>query len=299
VFGAGQIGSRHAQALARSERIERVEVLGRSARSLQIAEERYRQVAPSRRQSALFTDDWSRLSAAIDVAIVATNSDTRFDVVSRLLREKRVRALILEKVVFQSATEFESALAELARHSIPAWVNCWRRALPVYRDLRLHDINMSVHGGEWGLGCNAVHYVDLCAFLGGSDDVRVQAELDTEIQPGRRAGFSEFTGRISGTCGPHRFELVAQRGSAEPETMRIGTTVEERGQSVTVGGAAPVTMPYQSELTHKLVEEILERGASSLPTLAESYRIHKPLLELFTKHLERTTGRSYPRCPIT
>src|SRR5262245_21216233 len=99
VIGAGNIGSRHLQALAKSARIERVEALGRSTASLKLAEERYRSVRPQH-QTALFARAASELSGEIDVAIVATNSDTRLSALRELLHTHQVGAVILEKVAF-------------------------------------------------------------------------------------------------------------------------------------------------------------------------------------------------------
>ena len=290
VIGAGQIGSRHLQALARSARVDRVEVVGRSVDSLRIAEERYRAVATGR-QAARFGNALSQLSQRIDVAIVATNSDTRFAVVHELVRTKRVRCLILEKVAFQSGDEFARTLAELDARGIAAWVNCFRRAVPLYSRLRSElkgPLIITVEGGEWGLGCNSVHYLDLFAFLTRCAPIVVSSQLDAEVLPSKRAGFVEFTGRISSRCGPHQLELVARRGSAAAPVLRIQRqTVDESG------------LPLTSELTHKLVEQILDEGRSDLPTLRESYAVHAPLLDLFSAHLERATGVRYARCPVT
>ncbi len=303
LIGAGQIGSRHLQALARSARIDRVEVVGRSAASLKTAAERYQAVSRSPRQSACFRNEISQLSAAIDVALIATNADNRLAVVQELIRTKQVGALILEKVVFQAPRDFATALAELGHLGIPAWVNCWRRFLPYYRNLRDSiggsALSMTVDGGDWGLGCNAVHYVDLCAFLCGDGDVRIDgaSQLDPAIRPSKRAGFLEFTGRLSGRCGErHRFELAARAGSTDGVTITLQSS---RGTDVIDEAAGEAAVPLQSELTHRLVEEILERRESSLPSLEESYRVHAPLLEHFAAHLEHVTGRRYERVPIT
>jgi len=263
-------------------------VVGRSPASLQRAEERYRSVAAARAQSSLFTHAIADLSERIDVAIIATNSDVRLAVLQELVEKKRVGALILEKVVFQSDAEF--ALASTL--GAPAWVNCFRRALPGFADLRSQlrgePWSLSVEGGAWGLGCNAVHYLDLCAFLADSDEFAVDAALDPKILASKRPGFVEFTGRIRGTCGNHGFEFVAHPGSAEPPKVRIG------GRAID-----ETSLPLQSELTHLLVEEILATSRSSLPTLAQSRAAHAPLLELFTRHLERMTGQRPARCPVT
>jgi predicted dehydrogenase len=299
LVGAGQIGSRHLQALAGSNRIDAVEVVGRSPRSLETAASRYREVARTDSPPVCFRSRIAELSDAIDVAVIATNADNRLAVLQELIRSKRVGALILEKVVFQAPGDFATALAELRAHGVPAWVNCWRRFLPLYSGLRdaigSAPLSMTVDGGEWGMGCNAVHYLDLCAFLGGDDRVRIDApsKLGAELRPSKRAGFIEFAGRLTGQCGErHRFELVARAGSSDAATISLqygGLThvVDETG------------LPLQSKLTHRLVEEILDRGDSSLPNLEESYRVHAPLLEHFAAHLEAVTGRRYNHCPIT
>ncbi|HUQ26118.1 MAG TPA: hypothetical protein VM140_10625, partial [Burkholderiales bacterium] len=200
-----------------------------------------------------------------------------------LIRTRRVDAVILEKVVFQSLPEFDAAMAL----GVPAWVNCFRRAVPPYAGSR--GRSLTVDGGQWGLGCNAVHYLDLCAFLAGTDEFVIDdASLDPEILQSKRRGFFEFTGRIRGSCGNVGFELVARAGSDEPATVRIdGAVVDESA------------LPLQSNLTHLLVDEILATGRSPLPTLEQSRAAHAPLLELFSVHLERMTGQRPARCPIT
>lgn len=230
----------------------------------------------------------SDLSERIDVAIIATNSDTRLAVLQELVRTKRVSALILEKVVFPTLAEFDAAITL----GIPAWVNCFRRAVPLYQSLRKRLAGRSwslvVEGGEWGLGCNAVHYVDLCAFLAASETFASDGRLDSEILASKRKGFVEFTGRIFGSCGKCGFELIAHAGSTQPATVSIdGHAIDE------------AALPLQSALTHLLVEEILATGTSSLPTLEQARAMHAPLLGLFLRHLEQVTGTRLARCPIT
>ena len=299
IVGAGQIGSRHLQALSRSTRVHRLEVVGRSATSLKTAQERYRSVARSGAPPVSFTHRISDLSERLDVVIVATSSDTRLAVMQELLRTKNVGAFILEKVVFQSRQEFDAAMQALGARGAAAWVNCFRRALPLYAGLREQlarepGWSLTVDGGQWGLGCNAVHYVDLCAFLAGSDEIRLDpgSALDPAVLASKRPGFVEFTGTIRGSCGAHRFELIARAGSDEGPAVRIGVS----GRTLAVDESS---LPLQSELTQKLVEEILASGRSSLPTLEQSRAAHLPLLDLFAGHLERVTGKRPARCPIT
>ena len=60
-----------------------------------------------------------------------------------------------------------------------------------------------------------------------------------------------------------------------------------------------IQVPYQSQLTHLAVSKILETGQCDLTPLELSFKFHKPLLEVFTQHLERVMNRRYEKCPIT
>ena len=320
VVGAGQIGGRHLQARALSRQVDRIEVVGRSTGSTTLAMQRYGDVAAPGRQSILPMQAIADLSDAIDVAIVATNADVRFSVVSELIGRKRVRFLILEKVAFQSALEFESVLEQLLSREIGAWVNCFRRTLPAYADLkksiaRESAISFTVDGGNWGLGCNAVHYLDLCGYLTGERTFHLdpRSALDDRILASKRHGFVEFTGRILGRCGAaHSFELRSRPDSSRATTIHIegrglcADIDELNGTLSVVAPDAPqeartckLGIPLQSAMTNLVVEEILRFGRSKLPSLAESYAAHAPLLRIFSNHLEKLTGEQRINCPIT
>ena len=57
-------------------------------------------------------------------------------------------------------------------------------------------------------------------------------------------------------------------------------------------------MPYQSQMTQYVIEDILLKGTCKLTTYEESSRMHlefiKPLIEFFEKH-----GMEKGLCPIT
>jgi len=61
----------------------------------------------------------------------------------------------------------------------------------------------------------------------------------------------------------------------------------------------PFFMPYQSELTHSAIHQILNTRKSDFTILDESFTLHKPMLEAFNKHLEEFSGTKYGKCPIT
>ena len=59
------------------------------------------------------------------------------------------------------------------------------------------------------------------------------------------------------------------------------------------------TIPYQSQLTNLMAQEILKTGNCSLPSYNESMQLHKELLNTFIKHLQKNNKDEVTVCPIT
>src|SRR5947209_4742456 len=128
LIGAGQIGSRHLQALARLE--ADITVIDPSSASL----DRARELAG--KSDIRYATQLDQLGPAIDVAIVACSARERRSVVESLLAGRKVGALVLEKVLFQKIEDYEAVGALLKERGVRAWVNCPRRLWPFYQALR-------------------------------------------------------------------------------------------------------------------------------------------------------------------
>ena len=319
VLGAGQIGSRHLQALARLELPAHIQVIDPSQAALAQARARLAEVpASSTLGPVQFLTDLSGVAAEIDLAIIASNADVRLDLLKALLSAARVKSVVLEKVAFQSIEQFAEAEALLASQRVACWVNCPRRLYPVYQDVKRRlaagtPIHFSLAGGSWGLACNAIHFVDLVAFLTGDSCYHItQIKLDPEVQQSRRAGFVEFTGTVEGSFSRgSTIALTSLRDSTQPVQLTIRTPQlqlridEQRGQleitTDSTGGSQTLdfVLPRQSELTDQVASEILLTGRSRLASLEESRRLHEPLLRAFMQHLSTTGYAHKGLCPIT
>jgi predicted dehydrogenase len=310
VIGAGKIGSRHLQSLAKSK----------LPLALEISRKRFDEYTTRRKDERPgYCLDLSDVNAEFDVGIVATNSDVRRSVIEELLRRSRVKYLIIEKVAFQNSDDFLAIIRLLKSKGVKAWVNLPRRVIPFYQNLKMaikphEQVYYTVQGGEWGLACNAIHFIDCLCYLIEETDYEVMCHyLDEGFKESKRTGFVEFTGSLY-----FHFEngseltLMSQNGTDAPPLTMIQTKAaqyivqEEKG----VGWASmketgwelkKITFrwPYQSELTNKMVEEVILTGRCGLPSIEESYLIHKPLLNSFIDRLEKVTGKKYSSCPIT
>ncbi len=320
LIGAGQIGSRHLQALALTTIPISVEVVGRSSQSLVKAKERFEEIQGTGLvKSVKYFQTIKSLSNSIDIAIIATNADVRRKVIEELIQYKKTRFLLLEKVVFPSVQDFQAIIELLKINQVKAWVNCRRRMYTFYQEVQKNlgngeRIIYEEQGVNWGMGCNSIHSIDLISFVSGETDFRItSSELDIEILAGKRKGFLEFTGALYGISrNGSKFSLISYKESNAPRVIKIsGNTsryiiFESDGKLIQAHKSksweeeeVQIQFPSQSQLTHLVVSKILETGQCDLTPLELSFEFHKPLLEAFTQHLECVMKRSYERCPIT
>jgi hypothetical protein len=320
IIGGGQIGSRHLQAMSLFDRPVRLQIVDPSMASLKVSQERFNGCVKSLNVlSVEYFQDIGDLPDELDLVIVATNSNVRRAVIESLLARKVVRYLILEKVLFQKTEDLDAVDQLLRAKNVHAWVNCPFRMTPFYRNLkaRLKDdrkLDFAVTGSQWGLGCNGIHYLDLCAFLSGDDDFTLTSEMvDQTIIESKRSGFVEFTGTLAGrSAHGSRFAATSYTAGTAPVLITVTSSTvhcivrETEGMcwiaeadSNWVWREETVNIPFQSQLTHLAVGNILDTGACDLVSYAESSGLHKSLLTaLLTAQQQRGLLES-KTCNIT
>lgn len=317
VVGAGQLGSRHLQGLVRLSVPCEIHVVDPSPDSLELARQRASEVSMAAPHSLHFHQKIEALPAMLDHAVIATAADVRLAVMRALLQGRTVQNLLLEKVLFQRLSDYTSAAELLRQSGSRAWVNCPRRAFPIYETVRTFFVNdplqhVDVRGGNWGLGCNSIHFIDIIAFLAGEEIHSIStALLDDGLIDSKRAGFKEFTGTLLGRCGDASFGLTAQRGSHAPLllTLRGGSKScvvdESAGRAFMCdpldGGWRTVEFktPLLSELVAAVTQRILKDGSSELTSFAQSAAYHLPLLQALGAHAAHHLGWQSDICPIT
>ncbi len=319
VIGSGQLGSRHLQALKLLDRPSSVFVLDPNPQALRAASELFaQQSGESLVQSIQFVSDTAELPDAIDVAVVATGANARRKVLQHLLAHSRVRYLILEKFLFQEHADYVAVAARMREAATKSWVNCPRRMWPIYRKLKEvvpgGPLDYRVTGSAWGLGCNAIHFLDHAAFLSGSGEFTLQSsELDPEVVASRRDGYCEFSGRIRGESKDGtRVEIACDRAG----TMPVVVTAWNQDMQLLVNETActavvaqrengwqweslTFAVPFQSQLTHVAVQQLLDRGNCELTPYELSASLHVSLLDVFLEHYRKHVDSHATCCPIT
>jgi hypothetical protein len=321
IIGAGEIGSRHLQALSHLENPTRIDLVDPSNKSLKKAFDRYEEVVSPGKQNIELCchkglDD---LPDTLDLMIIATDSSVRSEVLKNATRKCFVKNLILEKVLFQKKIDYIAVDNFLKESSIPTWVSCWMRTTDLFKKIKtllnLNDrIQMKVEGSKWGMGCNSIHYMDLFSYLLGCNDFKfVRVNLEATVLNAKRKGFKEFIGHLGGrNSRGDSLDLFCNDGSEGfvsieirngPETYLLVTNFvnhfDLKSSNALAKGIGKVFLPYQSEMTHIWVNDILKKGSCDLPTYANSMKLHLELIRVFTYHIERITGEKIDACPIT
>jgi hypothetical protein len=265
-----------------------------------------------------FHADMETLPSELDLAIVATQADIRADVIRDLITKTAVRRLILEKVLFQRACDYESTANLFQRFGVQAWVNCPRRLWPAYRDLAeklpARSIErISTIGKAWDVGCNAIHFLDMFAFLAESGQAVVDDIKLGKIYAAKRQGMLHIEGVIRGSlhraAAPAvRFEIASEADYAGPQRIVIETAnrsiLVEEAETLTVRdegcAMSEYNIPFQSGLTAGVVQLIASENHCELTPYALSRGLHEALLDPMRDALCRVGRLADPEiCPVT
>lgn len=319
IIGAGQLGSRHLQGVAKSIIKIDIEVVEPFENSRKTAEERYYEIENRDNvESIKFLESIRQLSNTLDLVIIATGADVRFKVIKELLESKKVKNLVLEKILFQCIDEYSETEKLLAQENVKCWVNHPRRMFPSYKKLKdllfgSQQISYNFQGGDWGLGCNALHFIDHLAYLVDSTDVQIDTQyLDNKIYNSKRNGFIEFNGLLNGKIGNHTFSLYSNKAyspsiftivsdklvaNIDESIGRIDLKLKENSWKTEI--IEEKIVYYQSELSNKIVYDILVDQKILLPTYDESMKLHIPFINGLLEHMKKIDKKEYKICPIT
>lgn len=298
LIGAGQLGSRHLQALAQLNNTFCVFVVDPSSESLEIAEQRYLEVKLADSPLAKFITNLDAVQGkTFDVCIVSTSAAIRLEVVKKMLKTVDVQYVLLEKVLFQSTNQLLEAEKILVDNGVKTWVNFPRRQFESYQALaqkyqNAKSVSVTVEGSNWGLACNAIHFIDLWHYFAGFADYSLDFTNNTYVIDSKRIGYKELIGGLMAKSqnGNHKLDL---RCTAEgPASLKITAKFdqdtleisEENGliHWVNTSGETYKTVDlevlYQSQLTNKVVTSLIDTGNCELTLLSDSIMLHSQFL---------------------
>jgi predicted dehydrogenase len=319
IIGAGQIGSRHLQALKLVNHPLDITVIDPAEKSLATAQQRYNDIRKRISTKRIAFRRTIANTNQVDIAIIATNSDTRKGVIQKLLSASKPQHVILEKILFQNKDDYEIVDKLLKERGTKAWVNCVMRMTPFFKDIKKWFANdktvlYSVAGSKYGLVTNAIHYIDHIAFLTDCLNYTANAEgLDEKIIPSKRRGFKEINGRLitnfsNGSIGiftcfskgampitidifNNNFRCIIRQAENLAWTANKKNNWQWR--------QVKAIIPFQSQLTDKLITKLINTNTCDLPDYKTSAKLHLPYLEALRLFINKRSNRKINYYPFT
>ena len=317
VIGSGQLGSRHLQGIVGLGVECTIYVVDTSVTSLEVARQRVDDLDTKLSEIKYLTSQCD-LPAKLDYVVVATSANVRLSVIKQLLVNRKIQQIVLEKVLFQYYDEYQEAVDLFKGTGVNVWVNCPRRGYSVYKEIKEFfngsKINyLDIQGGQWGMGCNSIHFVDLFGFLTDGYPSQIQTNnLDKEIFPSKRAGYYEFSGRMCGEIGEATFGISSKLGSSMRHLITIRSDdktciVDERAGKAFLcsdekkprWSTISFNNPLTSELSTSLARDALANKELPIASLSDSTLYHLPLIEALIHHANKSSDVEFGLCPIT
>jgi hypothetical protein len=310
IVGAGQLGSRHLQAVAKVSEPLQIYVVEPNLANQKAAIERFKEIDGYNRHRLEFLNGLP-VSGHFRFCVISTNSDVRFSLYIELLNRVKIDFYLLEKVLFQDIQDYD--INRYPDPLPPTFVNCPRRIFDLYNWIK-YEIkepirSMTVNGANWGMGSNMIHFIDLASFFNASSQYDFKKIEILDLRASVREKFKEFDGSVqitfNGGC-----DLFVNSLAHLPESIEIELDFEEKrltilesrgevhelnkatGDSVMIRQAK---VPYQSELTNKVYDELMQLGTCKLTPFKDSLALHYNMINALNQVLKCENGI----CPIT
>lgn len=318
IIGVGNIGSRHLQALKKISFPLNIFVVDTKKTSLEVALARYNEIPSKTRHQISYLGTMTGLPKNLDIVIVATNSNVRRLVMEKVLEKSTVKYFVLEKLLFPNIHDYKFVEKLLAKHRSKAWVNCSMRTIPFYFKMTEKFTGFpfiyTVTGSQYGLVTNSIHYIDHMALLSGCYDFTVNTSgLIAKIYPSKRSGYFELNGilQINFTDNITGNIVCYQKGDA-PVLISIDSP-QCRVVSIENEGVALISQKstdykwvkqkfqllYQSEMTDKIVKDLLSRGNCQLTPYSMSAKLHVELIKALLAFLKKNKLVNKSKFPFT
>ena len=134
IIGAGQLGSRHLQALKNITIPLDINVIDPSKKSLDIAKQRYDSIKIIDNNNVSYYESINDVDSLsiVDLVIIATASNVRFQATIQLLNKFSVKTIIFEKILFNNPKDYSKIHKLLKSKNVSAFVNCTMRMMYFY-----------------------------------------------------------------------------------------------------------------------------------------------------------------------
>jgi len=220
---------------------------------------------------------------------------------------------LLEKPISQSLDEIDEMLKLTKDMNI--WVNHYRRLVSCYETLKSdyfygQSMDITFSGQDLGIGCNISHYIDFVNYMTGAIPVKADVSgLSKKWHDAKRQGFKEINGEIKLEFSDgSSMRVISNKESTSFSIsgifLRSGKKFlidEDKGIAIHDGELIELgKIPFQSQLTGKLFDQIKQQGECNLTPLLLAADCYRVVISKLLDHWKSTKeGSNDHEVPLT
>ncbi len=312
LVGSGNLGSRYLQGLLSMNINLKIFIVEPSEKSIDNTKKLLSKNPFGSKKNYEFFKSFPNINEKFDIAIVATTANCRYEILREIKKRYIVEKFILEKVLAQSISQLKM-IEELLKPDKKKWVNTPRRSMKWHKKIKSNffaniekPVNVTIVGGDWGLVCNAIHFIDLVAWWKNLKLKKVNSDGLINWFESKRPGFYDAYGVIEAYYNDGSYlKMISEEKKRSPkinvktdkdvfEILEIaGLATSSTGQKITGENE------LQSRLTSKIVEDLFNDKDPGLVTLNESTDHHLLLINSLLKSWNKLRCNSDDILPIT
>ena len=300
IVGAGQLGSRYLQGLVPIIDMINIIVVDPKESSLEKAKKIISFDISIIKNNIKFFNNFEEIKVNyVDLAIISSTAKGRADLISKVNSFFNPKYWIIEKILEQSNKKIEQIEKLLPYLRGKAWVNNARRIMRFHREVfnEIKNIRESkipldfiYEGSNWGLGCNGIHFIDLISWWISEKEFRITNLKFDKWLPAKRSGYFEPYGKLilkykdgsilrlicnnEGDSNNAIILKVFKKNKLISEINELKGEANFFNKKIIYGN-----IELQSEMSGRLVRNILESGDCELTPLEESIYQHKLLIK--------------------
>lgn len=312
IIGLGNIGERHLESLLKF-RENKIFILEKSKKKIYKLKKKFK-------NKISYLHTLENFSKSLDLVIIATNSDVRHKILSRVIKKIKVKSILLEKVVFQKLIYFNYFIKVAKKKKIKIFVNCPRRLWKIFEIIKENFnynqgyLNITFKGNNWGLCSNAIHFIDIWFFIlsGKISNIKFYPFLNKKILKSKRKNFFELKGKINFESREgHRlsiensnkfknsvmsiyfnnlkFKLLFKNNKFYLKKFINNRLLEKKY----------LRTPLQSNLTSSFLNLLIARNYKRFTTINKYFKHHQLLFKVFNEYFNKNNNLYYKIFPIT
>ena len=303
IIGLGNIGYRHLQSLYNANKNLLIDCVDSS----EIIINEVKKNTGSK--NIRFFTNLDNIDEKYDFLIHSTSSDIRLKLLIQILNRSQIKFCILEKLLVQSLEDL-LILEKLCNQIEKCWVNTPMHEWDLYKKLTKHVNILEVSQVEFnyfeGLACNAIHFIDFISSWKKMLPSRIETSKLLNWYESKRKGFFDLYGELK-IIYPDNTSLILKSLKDKndyhcliKEKKRLWKLIEKdkifySNDGVEIKGE----VEYQSQLTEKIVQNILSSSKCNLPELNWSIDCHRLLIKSLLNYWNSYNNSAVNVIPIT